>query len=159
MNNPLSNAKILLHSNHYVYYSGSSGAFGIITSISTDSVTVSLEGYQPQSLRLSSAGYQVIRLKSLIAAPALRQNRLLSITKNLKEEDRHNWTRSGETYSSVFENEVIVAEKYPETGFAIHTDKASYSNIRRFLNMQTTVPTDAVRPEEMLNYFNFGFVR
>ena len=158
MNNPLSNAKILLHSNHYVYYSGSSGAFGIITSISTDSVTVSLEGYQSQSLRLSSAGYQVIRLKSLIAAPALRQNRLLSITKNLKEEDRHNWTRSGETYSSVFENEVIVAEKYPETGFAIHTDKASYSNIRRFLNMQTTVPTDAVRPEEMLNYFNFGFI-
>jgi Ca-activated chloride channel family protein len=158
MNNPLSNAKILLHSNHYVYYSGSSGAFGIITSISTDSVTVSLEGYQPQSLRLSSAGYQVIRLKSLIAAPALRQNRLLSITKNLKEEDRQNWARSGETYSSVFENEVIVAEKYPETGFAIHTDKASYSNIRRFLNMQTTVPTDAVRPEEMLNYFNFGFI-
>jgi Ca-activated chloride channel homolog len=158
MNNPLSNAKILLHSNHYVYYSGSSGAFGIITSISNDSVTISLEGYQPQSLRLSSAGYQVIRLKSLIAAPALRQNRLLSITKNLKEEDRQNWTRSGETYSSVFENEVIIAEKYPETGFAVHTDKASYSNIRRFLNMQTTVPTDAVRPEEMLNYFNFGFI-
>jgi Ca-activated chloride channel homolog len=158
MNNPLANAKILLHSNHYVYYSGSSGAFGIITSISYDSVTISLEGYQSQSLRLSSAGYQVIRLKSLLTAPALRQNRLLSITKNLKEEDRQNWTRSGETYSSVVENEVIVAEKYPETGFAIHTDKASYSNIRRFLNMQTTVPTDAVRPEEMLNYFNFGFI-
>ncbi|HSB94501.1 MAG TPA: von Willebrand factor type A domain-containing protein [Flavitalea sp.] len=158
LNNPLSNAKILLHSNHYVYYSGSSGAFGILTAVSSDSVTISLEGYQSQSLRLSSSGYQVIRLKSLIAAAALRQNRLLSITKNLKEEDRQNWTRSGETYSSLFENEVINAEKYPETGFAIHTDKASYSNIRRFLNMQTTVPTDAVRPEEMLNYFNFGFI-
>ena len=157
-NKPLSNAKILLHSNHYVYYSGSSGAFGINTSVLTDSVTISLDGYQAQSIRLSSAGYQIIRLKSLIAAPALRQNKVLSITKNLKEEDRQIWTRAGETYSSLFENDIISAAKYPETGFAIHTDKASYSNIRRFLNMQTVVPTDAVRPEEMLNYFNFGFI-
>jgi len=157
-NNPLPNAKILLHSNRYVYYSGSSGAFGIITSIPSDSVTVSMEGYQTQSLRLNSSDYAVILMKSLITAPAIRQNRLLSATKNLNGEDRRDWAKSGETYSSLFENEFVPADKYPETGFAIHTDKASYSNIRRFLNMQTTVPTDAVRPEEMLNYFNFGFI-
>jgi Ca-activated chloride channel family protein len=36
-------------------------------------------------------------------------------------------------------------------------DKASYSNVRRFLNMGSTIPPDAVRIEELLNYFNFGY--
>jgi Ca-activated chloride channel family protein len=36
-------------------------------------------------------------------------------------------------------------------------DKASYSNIRRFINQNTKVPVDAVRIDEMLNYFNFNY--
>ena len=36
-------------------------------------------------------------------------------------------------------------------------DKASYSNIRRFINQDTRVPPDAVRIDEMLNYFNFNY--
>ncbi|RYG02464.1 MAG: hypothetical protein EOO07_32950, partial [Chitinophagaceae bacterium] len=84
-------------------------------------------------------------------------NRLSSLTKNLAPSDRGNWTLRGETYTTLVENEPVIARRYPETGFAIHTDKASYSNIRRFLNMNTLVPPDAVRTEEMMNYFNFGY--
>jgi Ca-activated chloride channel family protein len=40
-------------------------------------------------------------------------------------------------------------------GFALHVDRASYSNIRRFINSKSKPPPDAVRIEEMLNYFNF----
>jgi Ca-activated chloride channel homolog len=36
-------------------------------------------------------------------------------------------------------------------------DKASYSNIRRFINQESKVPPDAVRIDEMLNYFNFNY--
>jgi Ca-activated chloride channel family protein len=36
-------------------------------------------------------------------------------------------------------------------------DKASYSNVRRFINQGTQVPVDAVRIDEMLNYFNFNY--
>jgi Ca-activated chloride channel homolog len=36
-------------------------------------------------------------------------------------------------------------------------DKASYSNARRFINQQSKVPPDAVRVDEMLNYFNFNY--
>jgi Ca-activated chloride channel family protein len=36
-------------------------------------------------------------------------------------------------------------------------DKASYSNIRRFINQGMKVPPDAVRVDEMLNYFNFNY--
>jgi len=81
----------------------------------------------------------------------------LSLTKDLSPGDRKGWTVAAETYSSLVENAFIPARKYPETGFAVTIDKASYSNVRRFLNMNSTIPPDAVRIEEMLNYFNFGY--
>jgi Ca-activated chloride channel homolog len=157
-NVPLSNARIFLHSTGYVYASGGSGAFGIMTSRAFDSITVSLDGYQTLSVRLETTRYQSLTLRPLFTSANLQKNHLLSFTRNLKLEDRQNWTISGETYNSLLENEFVTARKYPETGFSINTDKASYSNIRRFLNMNTQVPPDAVRTEELLNYFNFEYV-
>lgn len=157
-NTPLSNVKILLHSNGYVYYSGSAGGFGIMINGLKDSITFMLEGYQPHSGRLDARQYQNITLRPLSTSTHVQQKKLLSFTKNLKPEDWRGWSVGGETYSSLVENEFVTARKFPETGFAINIDKASYSNVRRFLRMQTTVPPDAVRIEEMLNYFNFGYV-
>lgn len=156
-NTPLPNAKIRLHSSGYIYYSGTEGAFGITTSKKIDSVTINMDGYHSLSLQVDAAKYQSITLRMLYASADNKKNRLLSFTKNLKPEDRDNLSSSGETYSSQLENEFVNSRKYPETGFAIHTDKAAYSNIRRFLNMGTTIPTDAVRVEEVLNYFNFRY--
>ncbi len=155
--NTLSNAKIFLHSTRYVYYSGSSGSFGITSTHLSDSVTISLEGYQPVNTRLETAKFNTIVLKTLYSTATLQRNRLVSFTRNLHPEDRNKRTITGETYSSLVENDFISARKYPETGCAIHTDKASYSNIRRFLGMNTTVPTDAVRVEELLNYFSLDY--
>lgn len=155
--NVLSNAKILLHSTRYIYYSGSSGSFGILSSRQTDSATISLEGYQPVCMKLEATKYQPVVLKMLYSSSNLQRNRLVSFTRNLNPADRTNRTIAGETYSSLVENEFVPARKYPETGCAIHTDKASYSNIRRFLGMNTQVPPDAVRVEELLNYFSFDY--
>jgi Ca-activated chloride channel family protein len=153
----LPNARMLVRSTGYVYFSGSSGSFGIILPKSTDSITITLTGYQPLSVKAESAKYQVYVLKPLYVAVSNPVNHLSSLTKNLTPADRGNWTLKGETYTMLVENEPVSARKYPETGFAIHSDKASYSNIRRFLNMNTLVPPDAVRTEEMMNYFNFGY--
>ena len=157
-NFPLTNVKILVHSNGYVYYSGSAGGFGIMLPQSKDSVSFNLDGYQTYSAKIDVRNYQTITLKSLYASTNVHKNRLLSFTRNLKPEDWNGWSVGAETYSSLIENEFIAARKFPETGFAINIDKAAYSNVRRFLNMQTTVPPDAVRIEEMLNYFNFGYM-
>ena len=154
---PLQNVRIRIHSSGYIYYTGSGGAFGITTSKRVDSVTLQMDGYHPQSLSIDASKYQTIVLKTLYASADNRKNRLLSITKNLRPEDRQNINATGETYSSQVENEFVNSKKYPETGFAIHTDKAAYSNVRRFLNMGTTIPSDAVRVEELLNYFNFSY--
>ncbi len=157
-NNLLSNARILLHSTGYIYSSGSSGSFGIMTTKRIDSVTISLDGYQPLSIKLESVKFHSLVLKTLYTSANLQKNRLLSFTRNLKPGERRNWTVGTETYNSLLENDFVQADKYPETGFSINTDKASYSNVRRFLNMNTTVPPDAVRTEELLNYFSFEYV-
>ncbi len=156
-NNPLTNARIKLHSSGYLYFSGSSGTFGIMTSRNRDSITITLDGYQPVVLEVDPLRYQQIVMKMLAAAATVTKTKLVSVTKNLKPQDRVNWSVGGETYSSLVENDFVSTGKFPETGFAMHTDKASYSNIRRFLNMGSTVPPDAVRTEEVLNYFSFDY--
>ena len=156
-NNTLSNAKLKLQSSGYIYYSGINGSFGILSNKASDSLTIMLDGYQPVTVYIEAARFHSFVLKMLYASANLQKNRLVSLTRNLKPEDRKRWTNTGETYSALLENEFVPARKYPETGFAIHTDKAAYSNIRRFLNMNTTVPPDAVRTEELLNYFNFDY--
>ncbi|HUR11156.1 MAG TPA: von Willebrand factor type A domain-containing protein [Flavitalea sp.] len=156
-NTPLPNAKIVLHSNGYLYYSGSSGGFGIPTPKPYDSITVSVDGYVSYSTRIDAARFHSIILKILYSSANVQKNRLLSFTRDFRMEDPARLDAGMETYSALVENEFVTAKKYPETGFAIHTDRASYSNIRRFLNMNTEVPPDAVRTEELLNYFNFGY--
>jgi Ca-activated chloride channel family protein len=155
--NPLSNAKIVLHSTGFLYYSGTSGTFGIITQNRFDSITVSLIGYQPVVLRVDASKYLNVRLHPLADKLNISKNRLLSFTKDLQLTDRQNVHQPGESYTALVENEFVETKKFPETGFAIRIDKASYSNVRRFINMDTKVPPDAVRIEELLNYFNFGY--
>ncbi|MDE7290335.1 MAG: von Willebrand factor type A domain-containing protein [Oscillospiraceae bacterium] len=45
----------------------------------------------------------------------------------------------------------------PLSTFSADVDTASYANVRRFINDGDRVPTDAVRIEEMLNYFNYDY--
>lgn len=155
-NKPLSNVKILLLSTGYIYYSGSSGGFGIMSTKSIDSVSLTIDGFQPVTVQLLNNKYENIVLK-MLASGSLQKKRLVSFTKDMKMDERLNWSLGGETYSNLLENEFIQAKKFSETGFAVSIDKASYSNVRRFINMNSTVPPDAVRIEEMLNYFNFGY--
>ena len=158
-NSLLPDVKILLHSSGYLYHSGSSGAFGIPIPQISDTLTLSADGYQTLTLRVDASQYQNILLRTNHhPLPVTPNKRLLSLTKDWRNVDRKGWTVGAETYSSLVENDFIPASRFPETGFAVTIDKASYSNVRRFLNMGSTIPPDAVRIEELLNYFNFGYV-
>jgi Ca-activated chloride channel family protein len=55
------------------------------------------------------------------------------------------------------ENRFVPADRFPNAGMSLNVDRASYSNIRRFITLNSKVPTDAVRIEEMLNYFNLDY--
>ena len=62
-----------------------------------------------------------------------------------------------EDYEGVVENTFLKPLDRPLSTFSIDVDAASYSNVRRFLNNGQRPPVDAVRIEEMINYFNYDY--
>jgi len=62
---------------------------------------------------------------------------------------------AGDTYAKIEENAFRPVGKEPLSTFALDVDNASYTNVRRFLNEGQLPPRDAVRVEEMLNYFRY----
>lgn len=60
---------------------------------------------------------------------------------------------SGESYTRIVENGLLDVQREPLSTFSIDVDTASYANVRRFLNQNTRPPPDAVRIEELVNYF------
>ena len=62
-----------------------------------------------------------------------------------------------EDYSAIHESGYRKATDEPLSTFSIDVDKASYSNIRRFINGGQLPPKDAVRIEEMINYFHYNY--
>ncbi len=64
---------------------------------------------------------------------------------------------TNEQYDYINENQFLDAVSSPLSTFSIDVDTASYSNVRRFLNQNQLPPKDAVRIEEMLNYFTYDY--
>lgn len=151
----LEGVKIYLgHKTGAPYFSGNTGAFGIPSNKIMDTLFLQLDGYESFQQLVDTRKIQTLTLKMLPATANLYKHKLNSFTKNLNNNSRNSGL-VGESYSSQVENEFVDASKYHQTGFALNIDHASYSNIRRFIHNQMVVPIDAVRIEEMLNYFNF----
>lgn len=62
-----------------------------------------------------------------------------------------------EEYSQFVENQFFETKKDALTTFSIDVDRAGYSNVRRMLNDGLMPPKDAVRIEEMINYFDYDY--
>lgn len=64
---------------------------------------------------------------------------------------------SPENYKHFKDNPYKSTKDEPLSTMSIDVDRASYSNIRRFLNQGSMPPKDAVRVEEMINYFHYDY--
>ncbi len=62
-----------------------------------------------------------------------------------------------ESYTNLPENGFIKTAKETVSTFSIDVDTASYSNVRRFITNNELPPSDAVRTEELINYFNYNY--
>jgi Ca-activated chloride channel family protein len=62
-----------------------------------------------------------------------------------------------EEYGHISENGFKSVTADPLSTFSIDVDAASYSNVRRFINEGRLPPPDAVRIEEMINYFDYDY--
>ncbi|MFC2156748.1 von Willebrand factor type A domain-containing protein [Acidobacteriota bacterium] len=62
-----------------------------------------------------------------------------------------------EEYNRIYETGYLTALTNPLSTFSIDVDTASYANLRRFLKVNEEPPKDAVRIEEMINYFQYDY--
>ncbi len=156
--NPLQNVRIIVHSTGLPYSTGVGGAFGILSNREKDTLTFFIDGFEPVTQAVNASKYLEVELKMLPFTASLYKHTRLSLTKNKQvKTDIYRFT-GGETYNTLVENEFVQTQEYPQTGLILNVDRASYSNVRRFINLNSEVPPDAVRIEEMLNYFSLNFV-
>jgi len=153
--NGIYNVKILLSSKGTIaFYTNVNGAFGIPLSVVKDTIILQANGYETVKNIADTKKFQVFTMKLVSGSSIVTKRRLLSLMPRSKDESISTYYRAGESYSTLVEHYFADARKFPQSGFALNINRASYSNIRRFLNMGMKVPQDAVRIEELLNYFD-----
>jgi len=104
--------------------------------VSSDKTT---RQYAPPRAAVAGTAYESMALKSIVPGIHIRGA----------------YPQPTESYKGVDENGFLKPEKHPLSTFAADVDAASYSNVRRFINSGTLPPQDAVRIEEMINYFAY----
>ena len=65
--------------------------------------------------------------------------------------------RNAETYKEIKENSFVAVAQQPVTTFSADIDRAAYANVRRIIGYGQIPPKDAVRIEEMVNYFDYDY--
>lgn len=104
-----------------------------------------------QEVVVTGYGSKQERKSSAMAAPSVRAYESNRSFKRIN----NNFNTEG--YASVNENGFKNVKNNPLSTFSIDVDNASYSNIRRYINMGELPPADAVRIEEMINYFKYAY--
>jgi len=62
-----------------------------------------------------------------------------------------------ESYDRIYESGFLTVRDEPLSTFSIDVDTAAYSNVRRYLYADEMPPVDAVRIEELINYFSYNY--
>lgn len=71
--------------------------------------------------------------------------------------DEHDQVDNRSDYTQLIENKFINPRNNPFSTFSIDVDNASYSNVRQMIAFQQMPPKEAVRIEEMINYFKYDY--
>ncbi|MEI8011789.1 MAG: von Willebrand factor type A domain-containing protein [Candidatus Omnitrophota bacterium] len=75
----------------------------------------------------------------------------------IPDQYQYNIPSNTEEYPFFNENEFLTTDQNPLSTFSTDVDTASYSNLRRYLTQNQVPPQDAVRLEEMINYFSYNY--
>jgi len=111
-------------------------------------VVTAVAGASQRAVYGSTAGNAAITIRganSIATANGAQQRRIR----------RQGEPGNTEAYDVIAENPFLAASAVPRSTFSIDVDHASYSNVRRFLRDGHRPPRDAVRLEELINYFPY----
>ena len=164
---PIAGARVTLRTGSRASITDSAGAYRL-DSVPVGWVRVSALaiGYRPatDSVRVSEAG--VSRLDFKLSADALRlEERIVTTSKVLSRRalgmvgafapGRQQYNT--EEYRRIVDNPWRSPLRDPLSTFSADVDAGSYSNVRRFIANGELPPKDAVRIEEMINYFRYDY--
>ena len=158
-----------------VALTGSDGGYRLVGLVAGSwQLTFELEGFSTVSMRARVAGGKPARVDVTLRLAAVEeiivtaQSGVMSHRGSPRRRERQRqrllpagvdpaaWNRTDfdtETYEPVEENRFLDPHDHPLSTFAIDVDSASFANVRRFLNEGRQPPRDAVRVEELVNYY------
>lgn len=150
--------KMRLHSTGIIFSSGATGDFGVGSRLAADTVTCWADGYDTLTVPLHHGRHNPVWLKENERRAKLRaeRGRLSNLTPQLQIPQEFYYSRSGETYTVLVENQMLHTQKHPGTGISPHSNKAAYANLRRFIEHGQMINPHAVRTEEIINYFSLA---
>ena len=105
---------------------------------------------------ISALGMRKLPFKS-INSIASNTAGIIKKAKNPKTPNTTTPHFSTDSYQHLTENAFLSPKNSPLSNFSIDVDRASYSNIRQMLKRGEEIPADAVRIEEMINYFDYAY--
>jgi Ca-activated chloride channel homolog len=111
---------------------------------------VMIVGYGTQRKSMTTGSVSVVSNLSLAG-------RVAGVVVSQGQRRRVSEYRNDESYTALDENTFHKAKSDPLSTFSIDVDAASYSNVRRFINGGQLPEKDAVRIEEMINYFDYDY--
>ncbi|MFD0752099.1 von Willebrand factor type A domain-containing protein [Mucilaginibacter calamicampi] len=106
---------------------------------------VVVTGYGVQKKAAVVGSVTTINPTAISAPPAM--NQLRGVVNRIAD--------NNESYSPIVENQFINPTTTPLSTLATDVDAASYANVRRYINSGQLPPKNAVRIEEMINYFKY----
>ncbi|MEQ9187485.1 MAG: von Willebrand factor type A domain-containing protein [Cryomorphaceae bacterium] len=162
-------------------FTDTNGLFTLFSANPITDIDVSKPGYGKRRFRVSSQTFMNIVLDfrkhetlsdakgheveisedaAQLAAPVKRRLhfKAMSHTNGTVSHDNF-WTQQHNTeqYSAINENIFHRVTDQPLSTFSADVDRAAYANVRRFINHGQLPPIDAVRVEEMINYFDYDY--
>jgi Ca-activated chloride channel homolog len=158
----LQNVFISAHSSGLMYSTSMAGEFQISSRVQDDTLTFSLDGYESYTTAVHSTGYLLVTLRMNSFGADEDERRLVSRVRTVRR-DSGEWraylvsAKAAETSGFIGRVENPFVPQTATVSITGEVGRESYSTIRRFLDMGSAVPADAVKIEELLNYFNFSY--
>ncbi|RYG31540.1 MAG: hypothetical protein EOO01_35290, partial [Chitinophagaceae bacterium] len=90
------------------------------------------------------------------SAPSM-QGKVAGITIKNRKQTFYEEDYNTEDYDNITENRFRETSVNPLSTFSVDVDRASYSNVRRYLNEGLLPPAGSVRIEELINYFHYDY--
>jgi Ca-activated chloride channel family protein len=170
---PLVGAHVLVHPTTDGVVTDEKGEFFIKLSPGEDSLSVFYPGFKEKIVRITRGkmvielNYAIVSYDTISVTSPETYESVYQVVRNEGpssrspnnfeyDESSHNHIQT-EDYSPIEENRDKVVLVNPLSTFSIDVDRAAYSNVRRFLALGEMPPKNAVRIEEMINYFSYDY--